>query len=435
MKQHRTLPQILAGLLVMGLVVSSGTFAAPYACTNPKASPAGCQMDPYKQQACTQACNAAKSACDAAGKACDAAKAGEEAANQQANQGSNQAANSSNGNQGVDGSGGGGTQAPNAANMCNGSDASKKAGDAGQPVPPAMQRCKAAAQQCQGLGGNGQKAMGDADASIADMAPKIAQHLANAGQMAGKCDQSKENESKMPQMQPPQPPEKKGGDEGKDPFATDTSTLASGTDTDTDTSTTVQVESVNFGTDDIGDNGGTGGVSALPGSGPSAISGNTPAGSWAGAGAPGPQDTGRGGFGDNSLSPQVGTTGSQGSGGASSLGGGGGSGASKSKDGIAAADIRPESGGGAGYEVNLGGGKSILGVGGGSGGEEITTAELAGIPSKSSHGSADKGGLRGPAGGGLGLGAAGATGADDGSASLFQMVHTRYKELRKVGSI
>ena len=280
-----------------------------------------------------------------------------------------------------------------------------------------MKDCAEKANKCKTKESEGQKAAGDA----IKVGGENAQRAAEAAKMGEQCNKSKENEDKMPSMpQMPQMPQQKDDQSPQsNPYE---STVASDTASSIDTDTTVKTDVVKFGESKLNND-----IDMIPTAETSVISGNTPGGPVGGLGARGgPLGYGSGSGGDVTKSGGSATSkGGIGSG-ASSLGS---SDSSKPKDGIAGADIKPESGNS--FEVPTGsGGKSVLGLKSGSGSDdEVTVDKLAGNVGKGGAGDAKKGG---PGTAGSSKGSAAGV---EGGLSLFDMVKTRYRELRKIGEI
>lgn len=391
----------------------------------PNAGPCAQKQDPNERQQCQQQCKQAADTCKQSQKQCMANNAKEKATAAKG------AANSAGSGAGAGGTQGArGVQAPNAANMCNGADSNNQRANDLSPNPGLMDQCAQAGQQCKSAGGDDSATQSGTQASKASQLGEIAKLGQAAQQMQQKCDQSNKNEDKMPSMSPPQMPQQNKDDKKPEEYKNDPWEYPSNTDTNTDTKTTQQIETVKFD-----DESQTGDVSMLPGVGPSVISGNT-SGATPGFAGGGAGSNNNGQYG-NGLGNGKGNGFGAAKSGLSSGGGLGGldsSGSSRPRDGIAGADIAPKNDGSQ-YEVNMGG-KSVLGLKSKSGeDDEVTVADLAGVPSKG--GDSKSGGGKNdrfPAGP---LGAAGAQGANNagGGQSLFQMVSNRYRELRKIGEI
>ncbi len=298
-----------------------------------------------------------------------------------------------------------------------------------QPQGP-LQQCKTQADACKNAGGNdggaGQMCQ-DTKGELAGEAGRLGDAAKQLGGMCGKSDKNGEKMGQMPQI--PQMPQNKSGEGGGNPYDNNPWEDPYAKNDSSDTGETQQIETVKF---DDGSNAN--GVSMLPGTGPSVISGNTGSGPTGYSSAAGSNSSGNvygNGLGNSAkgngfASPKSGL------GSGAGLGGFNSSGSSRPGNGIAAADIKPQDNS-AGYEVNLGG-KSVLGLKGKtSEGDEVSVEDLAGLNKKGedAKGQASIGGARMPAGG---QGLLGANAAADGL-SLFRMVKIRYHELRKIGEI
>lgn len=363
---------------------------------------------------CKQKCQKAKQACQKAKSTCDGAKGKEAKDIADGQNAASDAGSSSNGNQGAN-NGAGGTQGPNASNMCSGQQANQNRAADGAPVPPAMQQCATAARQCEDP--SGPEAAGKASENATQNAAQNAQRLADAGKMGQKCQESKNNEDKMPQISPPQIPPK----EKDDPLSQQPTEVASEPSATAPAEDKPKIDGMNFG-----ETAKVAKVDMDTSPKPdSAISGSSGSGATYGAGASGPSDLSAH---DKSGSPNGGgaampimSGGSFGSQSAS-----GGNLAPSAKDGIAPSEIKPEK---AGEVAAAGGGKSVLGLKASS--DDEISLPTVGIPSKVPVGAShDASAARGPAG--TGKGALAATG--DG-ATLFMMVRSRYRNLRELGSI
>jgi hypothetical protein len=388
-------------------------------------------MQSPQKEDCMKDCATAKSSCEKASSECETGK-GKEASDIAKGESASQGANaSSDGTQGTSG-GAGGTQQPNASNMCSGQKTNQDRANDGAPIPPAMKKCAKDANKCKDP--SGPAAAGKASGNAASNGAENAQRAADAGQMGQKCDQSKQNESKMPQMpQIPQMPQQQQQSSTPTDSTINTDSNLNGSDTATNTSSALspEISSVDFGKSPA-----NGGIVALPIVAPSQLSGSQASGGTNGVGQ-GLATTSGSAFQSPTSNGSGNGLGSYQSGGGSSGGLGSGSGASlsKSTDGIAGADIKPEST--AVGEYNIGGGKSVLGLKGKAGDDEDTPAKLADAGGKDAaalakaladaKAAADAKNKRGTS-------RSNADKNDDGS-SLFTMVRNRYKTLKELGSI
>jgi hypothetical protein len=320
-----------------------------------------------------------------------------------------------------------------ASNACKNQQNQLGRQNAAQGPQGPLQQCKTDADACKSAGGNDGGAgqmCGDAQKKLAGEAASLGDSASKLGQMCNKSDNNGEKMGQMPQM--PQMPQQKGDETPQNPNENNPWENPYASNTSTGTDTTQKIETVKFD-----DDSNANGVSMLPGTGPSVISGNTsgptpgysgPSGFGSGSG----HEYGANGLGINGKGNGFGPA-KSGLGSGTGLGGLDSSGSSRPGDGIAGADIAPKNDGSQ-YEINSGG-KSVLGLKGKSGeDDEVTVEQLAGAATKGDSkkpGSTDS--SRALAGAGN-AGALGAKGVVDGL-TLFRMVKIRYTELRKIGEI
>ncbi len=381
------------------------------------------KKDPSKDEVegCKDACDEAKKACEQAKSTCQSA-AGSDQSLQKSGADSNQAAaDSTSGPQS-------GTEGGNKSNMCSGQKTQQARQDAGKPVPDAMQKCIDAAEKCESKKGKA-PAKKSAEAAKAAATKENADRAAEGGEMGKKCGKSDGNEQKMGQIPQMPPPSSQSPSDNKTPDSSP-STIASdpASSTIADAGTTAQVDSMNFG-DAVKDAG----VSMLPPSDGSLVSGAMPAGPTS-FGASSGASTGSG-IAGNAADVTGRNSAASGASSAPSGGAGGGGinsgGAAKPNVGIAAMDVKPQSNA---FELSSGGGKSILGLKG-KGGDDEELAAFIGTSSKDGgkSGTADSSHGRSLAGDIASKASASAPGEDN--ASLFKMVRVRYVKLRELGQI